>query len=126
MGTNLEYKKLIESRNNIIDDILENIENWNGDIESGIELVDNNRVEIGKIKRINEKIEAMNMSNIHDEEYKEKLNALYIEQKNLFKILEIKQRELINEKQQLNKKDQVARSYIHKKNKPIFIDKDIE
>lgn len=125
MGTNLEYKKLIESRNNIIDDILENITNWNGDIESGIELVDNNRVEIGKIKNINEKIDAINMSNIHDEEYKEKLNALYIEQKRLFKVLEIKQRELISERQQLNKKNKVAESYIYKKNKPIFIDKDI-
>lgn len=125
MGSNLKYEKLIEARNKMIDNILENMKNWNGDIESGTKLVDNNRVKIGEIKKLNEQIDLMNISNSYDGQYKEKLNALFIEQKNLFKTLEIRQKELMNEKQQLNKKDRVVENYISKKSKPIFIDKDI-
>lgn len=126
MGTNIEYNKLIECRNKIIDKILDNIRYWDKNIESGLELVENNGKEIDKIKGINEEIESLNMSNPYDEEYKEKLNSLYIEQKKLFKVLESKQRDLMDEKQQLNKKDQVVKNYISKKSKSIFIDKDIE
>lgn len=125
MGTNIGYDKLIASRNEIMDQILADIQTWNGDMESGINLVENNRIKIDQIKNINKEIDGMHRSTVHDDAYREKLNALYMEQKNLFKILENKQRELMDEKQQLNKKDQVVKNYISKKNAPIFIDKDI-
>ena len=126
MGTNIEQDRLIKSRNEIMDGILENMRTWNGDMESGIELVENNRIDIDKIKKINEKMDSMSMPDIHDEDYRNKLNALYNEQKKLFKVLEGKQRELMEEKEQLNKKDKVVRSYINKKTESVFIDKDVE
>lgn len=126
MGANIEYDKLTQSRNKIIDEILDNIKNWNGDIETGIELVNNNGIDIDKVKKINEEIDSLNMANYPNDEYREKLNALYIEQKNLFKVLEKKQGDLMDEKQQLSKKEDVVKSYISKKGNPIFIDKDVE
>lgn len=125
MGSNLEYEKLVKERNKIIDNILENIKSWDEEIESGIDLVDNNRIEIDKIKKINIEIDSINIYKLHDDQYREKLNLLYMKQKEFFKTLELRQRQLINEKEQLNKKNQVKENYISKKQESIFIDKDI-
>lgn len=126
MGTNIGQDRLIKARNEIMDHILNNMKSWDGHLQSGIELVESNRIGIEKIKKINDQLDSMNITNIHDEQYRQSLNALYEEQKKLFKVLEGKQRELMLEKEQVNKRDKVVKSYISKKTESVFIDKDVE
>ena len=125
MGENLEIIALIEARNEIFEEILSNMRTWDSNIESGISLIESNQVSLDNLKTLNSEIYKINATSIYDEEYSYKLNLISKELEKLTNALRGKQSNLLDGKQQLNKKNQVINSYLSVNKESIFIDKDV-
>lgn len=125
MGTDLNIIELLKSRNEILDQILNSMRNWDNTIESGIDIIESNQDGLSKLGSLNTKIYSLTETYTNDEEYNFKLNSIMMELDKLTNSLKDKRIILLEEKQQFNKKDQVVKSYISLKREPVFIDKDI-
>jgi hypothetical protein len=126
MGTDLEIQQLIDTRNEILDEIISNLKSWDNEIESGIELIESNQISLSNLTDVNQRLFKLINDGICDEEYNSKLNLLMSELKRLTEGLKGKKKELIKAKEQLGKRDQVIQNYISLKRESVFIDKDVE
>lgn len=124
MVTNINYEELLEERCNIVDNILQRFGSWDGNLESGLEIIRINQEDMDKLDTLS--LQLSRIPSAKDEEYIEKLNRLILEQKRLIQMMKDEKENLLHIMQQLNKKDQVIKSYIAASRKPIFIDKDVK
>ena len=125
MDANIDVQSLVDLRNNILEEILHNLRDWDNTLESGINLIESNQINLNRIADVNSKLyEATKIE--YDESYIVKLNLILTEIEKLTISLRGKREDLIVSKQQVNKKDQVISSYISGDNKSIFIDKDVK
>lgn len=120
-----DIKELLDARNNILDEIIDRLQAWDKTTESGIGIIESNQASLDKLKSLNAKVIDLEISSELNEEYNFKLNLIIKELENLTKVLRGKKDELVEDKQQLNKKEQVINSYISINKQPIFIDKDV-
>lgn len=125
MGADINPRILFMERNDILDAILNDLKNWDGTSESGIEIVEMNEANLNKLKTINLKLSKFASMNIYDQEYESKINLIVEEQKRFTEALRSKQNELFHNLQQLGKKQDVVDNYISNKQESIFIDKDL-
>ena len=124
MGANIDNKEVIMKMDNIVDKVLNNFKSWDGILESGIKIIEDNEVYLNEFKTLDLHIKDKNIS--YDEKYLSKMNEIIYEHKKLTGALKIEQNQLIVLMQQLNKKDDVINSYISVKKDSVFIDKDIK
>lgn len=124
MGSDINPRILIMERNRLLDKILNNLRNWDGTIESGLAIVENNEENINEIKAINLKLNDFPSMEM-DEEYEYKISLIIEEQKKFTAALKSKQQDLLYNFKQLGKRKDVAKNYISNKTGPIFIDKDL-
>lgn len=124
MGTNLTNEEIVQKMDGSMNKVLNNLKSWDGTVESGIKIVENNEIYFDEFKTLNLLLKDQTIT--YDEEYLEKVNAVLYEHKKLTSGLKIEQDRLVVSMQQLSKKDSVINSYISVKNDPIFIDKDIK
>ena len=125
MGTDLNIEDLLKFRNAILDDVLNNMRAWDSNIESGISLIESNQVSLDNLKTLNPELYKFDAVSIHDDEYNHKLSLITKELEKLTNALRCEQLNLVEGKQQLNKKNQVINSYISVKKESVFIDKDV-
>ena len=125
MDTNLNIITLLKSRNEILDDILNNMRTWDNSIESGISIIESNQLGLYEIGNLNTKIYSITDTFTNDEDYNYKLNLIMQELEDLTVSLKGKRNTMLDEKKQFNKKDQVIKSYISINREPVFIDKDV-
>lgn len=123
MGADLE--KLILRRNEILEKLIANIQSWDGEIKTGIELIEANKIEFDQIIKITEVLKDEHNFDVEDKAYNNNINTLYIEQKKLMESLQKKKTNLIGAMKQVKKRNNVVDSYISPSKKSIFIDKDI-
>lgn len=124
MDPNLNYEELLEQRNKSVDNILNNLKSWDGELDTGIETLKTNQEEIDKIDILN--LQLSRFPDAQKEEYIEKIKEIIEEQKKLQASIKDQQKSLIESMQQLNKKDKVIKNYISTSKKPLFIDKDVK
>lgn len=124
MDPNLNYEELLEQRNKSVDNILNNLKSWDGELDSGLEIISLNQEEINKIDTLN--LQLSRFPDAQKEEYIEKIKEIIEEQKKLQASIKDQQKSLIESMQQLNKKDKVIKNYISTSKKPLFIDKDVK
>ena len=124
MVTNINYEELLDLRNKLVDNILSNFESWDGQIETGTDIIRANQEEIDKIETLN--LQLSRFPEAQDQKYISKLNIMISEQRKLHEAIQNKQKVLLQNMQQLSKKDQVIKSYISVNKKSIFIDKDVK
>lgn len=125
MGSNINFKNHLIERNNILDNILKNLRDWDKTIESGVNIVKDNEANFNKIKDINIELKKFASLNINNEAYEDKLKLVLEEQKNFIQALKLKQKKLFYNMKQLDKRKDVEKSYISNKKDPVFIDKDL-
>ena len=126
MGTDLDIQRLVYKRDEILDKILNDLKEWDNTIESGVELIESNQIQFNILEGINSELYKLADSPYQVEEYNLKLNAIKKELKKLIHGLQGKRSTLLEEKQQLSKKDQILKSYVSIKKDPVFIDKDVK
>ena len=126
MGTDLDIQRLLYKRDEILDKILNDLKGWDHTIESGVELIESNQIQFNILEGINSELYKLADSPYQVEEYNLKLNAIKKELKKLVHGLQGKRSTLLEEKQQLSKKDQILKSYVSIKKDPVFIDKDVK
>jgi hypothetical protein len=126
MGTDLDIQRLVYKRDEILDKILNDLKGWDHTIESGVELIESNQIQFNILEGINSELYKLADSPYQVEEYNLKLNAIKKELKKLVHGLQGKRSTLLEEKQQLSKKDQILKSYVSIKKDPVFIDKDVK
>ncbi|MDD2208867.1 MAG: hypothetical protein PHU45_05940 [Bacilli bacterium] len=124
MDPNLNYEELLEQRNKSVDNILNNLKSWDGELDTGLETLKTNQEEIDKIDILN--LQLSRFPDAQKEEYIEKIKEIIEEQKKLQASIKDQQKSLIESMQQLNKKDKVIKNYISTSKKPLFIDKDVK
>lgn len=108
-----------DERIKLLEEIIDNLLNWDGKLDSAIRLIEINDQLLEKIKTIktNEQIN----NSLYEEKLKETV-------KQLDKFLETLKKariEMIEENKQLNLKDKVLKNYIPQIDETIFIDKDV-
>lgn len=123
MVANINYDELLEQRNIAVDNILNNFKTWDGELESGLEIINRNQEEIDRIDTLN--LQLSRFPDAQKEKYIEKIKEIIEEQKKLQELLKDMQSSLLVSMQQLSKKDKVIKNYISKNKKPLFIDKDV-
>jgi hypothetical protein len=123
MGTNINYEELLEERNRAVERILNNFRNWDKELESGLQIIKDNQVEMDRIDTLN--LQLSRYPEAQRVEYIEKIKEIIEEQKKLQTLIKEKQDSLLKSMQQLNKKDMVIKNYISKSKKSLFIDKDV-
>jgi len=123
MVTNINHQELLDLRNKIMDIILDNLNSWDGEMESGIKIIEDNQVEIDKLETLN--LQLSRFPTAHKEEYINKINLVIAEQRKMNKVIKNIQKSLLENMQQMSKKDQVIKSYININKGSVFIDKDI-
>jgi uncharacterized phage infection (PIP) family protein YhgE len=126
MGTDLDIQRLVYKRDEILKKILNDLKEWDNTIESGVELIESNQIQFNILEGINSELYKLADSPYQVEEYNLKLNAIKKELKKLVHGLQGKRSTLLEEKQQLSKKDQILKSYVSIKKDPVFIDKDVK
>lgn len=126
MGANLKVQEMLHSRKRIAEELLHTIRSWDGTVESGIEIIEENQIKLEQLKRIQEEAIQVPQKYLVDEAYKSILELLLQEQKSLTQILKEKQNSLLQEMKQLNKKSKVMDSYISSNRPSIFVDKDFK
>ena len=124
MVTNLNTKEIMQEMEKTVDKVLNNLKSWDGSLESGIKIVEYNEIHFDELKTFDLLLEGESIT--YDEEYLDKISEVLYEHKKLKLGLKIEQDRLVLLMQQLNKKEDVIKSYISIKKEPIFIDKDIK
>lgn len=125
MGTNIISIKLLEEKNQILDSILEGLRTWDGEIESGIDLMDINQKKLESIKDINNKLYEEQGEFFDQKGYYKRITEIVIEIRKMTEAMEIEKQKILKEKRVLDKKDNLIGSYITTNKNSIFIDKDI-
>lgn len=103
----------------IIDKILDNFQGLDDTLESGIDIIEANELEIDRLKDI---ARESNIS-LSEEVYKERLEEILKKQNDLIEDIKIKQNNILKGLNQFGKKNQAINSYIKVDRQPIFIDK---
>jgi predicted patatin/cPLA2 family phospholipase len=123
MGTDIDIQKIFRAKNQILDKILDNLKLWDGEVATGINLIESNQAFFDEIEALNVKLASENLTSIYDEKYEYKLNLIINGQKKLIETLKDRQEDLKDSMEQLKKKDKVVNSYIKTDKEPIFINK---
>lgn len=123
MGTDIDIQKIFRAKNQILDKILDNLRLWDGEVATGIDLIESNQAFFDEIEALNVKLASENLTSIYDEKYEYKLNLIINGQKKLIETLKDRQEDLKDSMEQLKKKDKVVNSYIKTDKEPIFINK---
>ena len=124
MGSNLDNKELVLKMKDIVDKVLNNLKSWDGILESGILIVEENETYFDEFKTLSLLLNDRSIT--YDTEVLKKMDEVIYEHKKLTVALKIEQDQLVVLMQQLNKKDDVINSYISVKKDSVFIDKDIK
>ena len=124
MVTNINHQELLDRRDKVIDTIFENFNSWDGNMESGIRVIDVNGVELDKLETINLQLSRFPVA--YNEDYINKINRILVKQKEIHQDIKNQQETLLAKLQQISKKDQVIKSYMSINKESVFIDKDIE
>lgn len=104
----------------ILDDILHEFEKYDGNAESGIEIIESNQSLIDKLKEL-----FTNEDLILTVEQLKKMELVMAKQKILMDILGAEKEDLLNKIDQINQKHKVVNSYMTTNKSSIFIDKDM-
>lgn len=124
MVTNINHQELLDLRNKVVDNMLDNFDSWDGKVETGIKIIEDNKLQIEKIETLNLQLSRYPLA--HSEEYVNKIKLVIQEQKKHDDVIKKEKEALLENMQQLNKKEQVIKSYISMNKKSIFIDKDVK
>lgn len=125
MGAGINVQDILNAKNEVLDKILNNLKSWDGEVLSGINLIESNQEHLDELKDLNEKLSIAGITSTYNEEYEYKLNLIMDEQRKLTQSLKVKQDDLKDNIQQLNKRDKVIDNYIKNKKEPIFINKEL-
>lgn len=125
MGTDINILELFKAKNQVLDNILNNLRSWDGEIITGIDLIESNQEYLDELGDLNEKLSKSEATSTYDEEYEYKLNLIMEEQRKLTQSLKGKQDDLKDNMEQLKKKDKVISNYMNTDKEPIFINKDL-
>lgn len=125
MGTDIDVQKIFRAKNQILDKVLDNLKSWDGEVDTGINLIESNQGFFDEIEVLNEKLSREDMTSIYDGKYEYKLNLIIKMQGKLIESLKDKQEDLKVNMEQLKKKDKVVNSYIKTDKEPIFINKNL-
>lgn len=79
MDANLNYEELLEQRSKSVDNILNNLKSWDGELDSGLEIIGLNQEEIDKIDTLN--LQLSRFPHAQNEEYIETIKEIIKEQK---------------------------------------------
>lgn len=104
----------------ILDNILKELDEFDGSIESAVNIVESNESSVQTLKELLAS-ENMDLS----DRYQSKIQAIIANQKNLIDMLEREKEDLRDKIGQIGRKNQVVNSYMKKINNAIFIDKDM-
>ncbi|NLY45159.1 MAG: hypothetical protein GX053_04120 [Tissierella sp.] len=103
----------------ILDEILDEFESYDGSVESGARIIESNQIRMDILKDIFAK-EDMALST-----YQSKMEMVLERQGKLIESLESEKAELMRMLEQINRRNKVVTSYLTKNRKSIFVDKDI-
>lgn len=102
----------------IIDDILSELVNYDGSVESAINIIEYNQLKIDKLKGILTE-EDISL----DLEYYDRMETIVNEQNKLFKELVDEKADILKRMKQIHKKNKVVNNYISRRIQTIFVDK---
>lgn len=122
---NSSTKELLIVKDDLLDSMLQGLREWDGTIEAGIQLIEKNQERLDSIKEINRKIFSVDEDAVDMDSYSEKLKLITDQLDRFTTSMRRARKEIIEEKKLLKKKDEVVGNYIAKKNKSVFIDKDV-
>jgi len=108
-----------DERIKLLEEIIDNLLNWDGKLDSAIRLIEINDQLLEKIKTIKTN------EQINNSLYEEKLKETVKQLDNFLETLKKARIEMIEENKQLNLKDKVLKNYIPQIDETIFIDKDV-
>lgn len=123
MESNIEDLK--KDRENVLDETIVGILNWDGSYEKGIKIVESVGASIEELKRLNKSLEALLGSLPIGGKYNEKMLILVEEYEDLLNKLDIERSKLLKLIQEVKLKEKVRDNYISKDLESIFIDKDL-
>lgn len=123
MGTNIDYGQLITEREALIDEVMRNFRTWDGKMETGFKIIEDNNDIFEKIDTIN--LQLARYPEANRERYMERIKEIIGMQNDLTASM-AQEREIMLEKmQELGKKNQVIKSYVSAGKGSLFIDKDV-
>lgn len=108
-----------DNRIELLEKIIENLNNWDGNIESAIDLAEKNNEILEEIRQNN------TIENVDSSLYEKKLIEAIEQLRDFISSLNSSRDLLLEENKQLNLKDKVLKNYITQVDDTVFIDKDI-
>lgn len=108
-----------DNRIKLLEKIIENLNNWDGNIESAIDLAEKNNEILEEIRQNN------TIENVDSALYEKKLIEAIEQLRDFISSLNSSRDLLLEENKQLNLKDKVLKNYITQVDDTVFIDKDI-
>ncbi|TJX66277.1 hypothetical protein E8P77_08475 [Soehngenia saccharolytica] len=108
-----------DNRIKLLEKIIENLNNWDGNIESAIDLAEKNNEILEEIRQNN------TIENVDSSLYEKKLIEAIEQLRDFISSLNSSRDLLLEENKQLNLKDKVLKNYITQVDDTVFIDKDI-
>lgn len=107
------------------DSILNRIKEWDNELQSGIDIIDENEEDIkilqGYYIKSPDDIKKLQLQ----EEYFNKIQELAGEMETFLTKIEAEKQGLVSERKQFSNSDAVIENYISSDLKPVFIDKDV-
>ncbi len=125
MGATLNIKELTNKKEQLLDQLHDNIRSWDGTIESGVSVIEGNQYIIGEIELVNKELSKTNAGAEDLSICNEKLIKVAEAFQNLTTNLEELKKTLLEEKKSLGRKDEVVESYIEKRNETFFINRNV-
>ena len=123
MGTNIDYDELITEREALIDEVMGNFRTWDGKMETGFKIIEDNNDIFEKIDTIN--LQLARYPEANKDRYMDRIKEIIGMQNDLTASM-AQEREIMLEKmQELGKKNQVIKSYVSAGKGSLFIDKDV-
>lgn len=102
-----------------IDAIIGEFQNYDGSVESGIEIIQVNQDHINKLRVLFAKGQVDLDSN-----YNQKMEYILEKQGQIYKALEVEKEDILKNMKQIHKKNSVVNNYMPQNKDSIFVDKD--
>jgi hypothetical protein len=123
MGADLNINEVLKTRDEILDNLIRRIDSWDKTSESGVDIIEKNRVDIERLQSIEKSLEIKDLVYI-DEEYIEKISFILQGERVILEKLSNKRIEVKRIINQISKKDKIKDNYIKQNQNSIFVDKD--
>lgn len=122
MNLSISDEQLLQKKNDLLKSINSQYKQWDGSVEKAVKIINRNETLFQQLKEIDDHLSEKTKSFFSDKNQVKWQETIQEHKKMLYKI-HYEKNQLLEQMQQVNKKDNVVSNYIDKK-QSLFVDRD--